>query len=385
VKNPHFLRILLILLSLRAIAQPIELNQTCRLPLIIGESSGLEIDSARNFWSHNDSGGNPEIYQFDSTGTLLHTIRIQNQVNIDWEDLTLAPDGRIFIADIGNNNGNRKNLRVLVVHPGVLDNDLILLTANQISFSYTEQLSFPPSPQDHHFDAESIVFFKDSLFLFTKNRSEPFNGKTYIYGMPASPGDYKLSRIGELFIASDPINGRITAADYDPFSDNLVLLSSTGIYQFKVKNNIRQPVYKGFMPFGHISQKEGLCIRDSCVFFVSDELVTGFGGGNLYQGNQCGKTTSIPQFSEANPVIMAFTHKGFMIQFPETFQPIPPEGVLMAWTSDGRMLCNQQFKTTGHLTSLPFEGILPGQMIIVSLISQGKAYRKIIISTDQSD
>ena len=45
----------------------------------------------------------------------------------------------------------------------------------KIEFEYPEQSKFPPKKKDRHFDAESILYFKNHLYIFTKSRVSKFN------------------------------------------------------------------------------------------------------------------------------------------------------------------------------------------------------------------
>jgi hypothetical protein len=66
------------------------------------ESSGLEYCRGK-LWSHNDSGGQPQIYSIDpATGAILQTITLKGITNVDWEDLT-ADGYYLYIGDVGNN------------------------------------------------------------------------------------------------------------------------------------------------------------------------------------------------------------------------------------------------------------------------------------------
>jgi sugar lactone lactonase YvrE len=107
----------LIILSLfnfqNLFSQSLNENVINNLPSVLNESSGLERDAEGNFWSHNDSGGDPELYHFSEDGTLLHTLRISNGENIDWEDIALTSDGRLLIGDFGNNSNDREDSRPL--------------------------------------------------------------------------------------------------------------------------------------------------------------------------------------------------------------------------------------------------------------------------------
>ncbi|MDZ7846785.1 MAG: hypothetical protein U5L96_08435 [Owenweeksia sp.] len=73
-----------------------------------------------------------------------------------------------------------------------------LWEAGEIDFSYAPQKSFPPEKAKRNFDLEAMVYANDSLFLFTKNRTQPFSGYTYLYAMPAKPGTYQLSPIDSI-------------------------------------------------------------------------------------------------------------------------------------------------------------------------------------------
>ena len=105
------------------------------LPSVLNESSGLERDDQGTFWSHNDSGGEPELYHFSESGTLLHTVKISNVENIDWEDITLASNGRMFIGDFGNNSNDREDLKIYIVNINNLSPGMNVRSASTINFS----------------------------------------------------------------------------------------------------------------------------------------------------------------------------------------------------------------------------------------------------------
>jgi hypothetical protein len=77
----------------------------------LDESSGL-IFYNNTIITHNDSGNQANLYEIDaSTGTITRTVTITNATNVDWEDI--AQDASyIYIADIGNNYGNRTDLKI---------------------------------------------------------------------------------------------------------------------------------------------------------------------------------------------------------------------------------------------------------------------------------
>jgi hypothetical protein len=260
------------------------------LPAIINESSGLERDEEGNFWSHNDSGGEPELYHFSESGTLLHTVKISNAENIDWEDITLASNGKMFIGDFGNNGNDREDLKILIVNINNLNPGFNLRSASTINFSYAEQTAFPPNDTKKNFDAEAMVYKNDSIFIFTKNRTQPFDGKCYQYYLPAIPGNYQTSRSDTLYITGSDTESRVVGADFDTITNKLALLTSTKVLIFEpnTSNTLlsNTPTLKSFV---NITQKEGICWGDSCKLYFTDEYIESLSiGGKLYNAELCG-------------------------------------------------------------------------------------------------
>ena len=120
------------------------------LPKIINETSGLEFYN-NNFITHNDSGGEPSLYVFNEMGEVIETIGLDKNPyfeieNNDWEDIT-NDNEYLFVADTGNNFGNRDNLNIIRVSKGT-----DLMVDGIIEISYSDQESFFPRPK-HKYDA----------------------------------------------------------------------------------------------------------------------------------------------------------------------------------------------------------------------------------------
>jgi len=78
------------------------------------ESSGF--DQSRKvtgrFWSHNDSTGGALLYVMDATGKpLSDPIPVEGATNTDWEDLAIDAQGRMWIAEVGNNATYRQDTK----------------------------------------------------------------------------------------------------------------------------------------------------------------------------------------------------------------------------------------------------------------------------------
>lgn len=186
------------------------------LPDKVDETSGL-IYLNGYVWTFNDSGGEPEIYKIDNkSGKIIQTVRITNGENFDWEDIT-QDENFIYIGDFGNNWGTRKDLKIYkIAINDINDKKKNQLNAEIIEFSYTDQISFKKNNRGHNYDCESVISYKDSLIIFSKNWE---NGRTRMYKLPKTPGDYKVSPIDNF-----KANGLVTGADYNNETGELILI-----------------------------------------------------------------------------------------------------------------------------------------------------------------
>ena len=186
------------------------------LPNELKESSGLcYTDGA--LWSFGDSGNRNAIYKIDTaTGAILQTVTIGNYLDIDWEDITADAD-YIYIGDVGNNLGFRKDLKILRIKKSDLTSNAAQLSvhADAINYSYTDQRDFSFNTSTN-FDCEALTAIGDSLYLFSKDAVDSF---TRCYSLTKQPGTYAVSPI-----ATFNIQGRITAAAYNNNTKELALL-----------------------------------------------------------------------------------------------------------------------------------------------------------------
>ena len=174
------------------------------LPIEVKETSGLLFLDGKII-THNDSGNAPNLYELDSlSGAILRTVTISNATNIDWEDLA-ENDTHIFIADIGNNNGNRNDLKIFKILKSDFKNNTAV-SAEIISYSYEDQTDFSKQPNSSNFDAEGIVIYGNDLLVFTKNWAD---FKTNVYKIPLTSGNYIATKV-----SAANVEGLITSAIY---------------------------------------------------------------------------------------------------------------------------------------------------------------------------
>ncbi|CAA6808256.1 MAG: Unknown protein [uncultured Sulfurovum sp.] len=186
-----------------------------KLPNTIKETSGL-IKLDNRLWTFNDSGGKATLYQIDETnGQIVNTLNIQNAHNTDWEDIAYD-DNYVYIGDIGNNRGNRKDLRVYKIPRTALGTQKNVL-AEIIHFTYSDQKEFSSKPQKNNYDCEAMIAYNGNLYLFSKNWQ---NQKTRLYELSGHAGKHEAK-----YLSTFNIQGLVTGASINK-ELNILLLST---------------------------------------------------------------------------------------------------------------------------------------------------------------
>ena len=248
----------LLLITAFSFAQKIKVRTVSLLPNIVWETSGLVAGTNNSVWTHNDSGGKPILYKLDDKGEIIRKLYIKGVKNIDWEDLANDYKGNVYIADIGNNLNKRKNLQILKIpHPDSLDTDSV--RPKIIRFNYENQKQFPPNKTKLNFDAEALIAYEDSLYIFTKNRTKPYSKYTYIYAIPNKEGKYIAVLKDSLFLPkTKKLHSWVTSATRHPKQDIVILISHKKAW---IINNFRNKKERKLIRAkisGIYSQKEAI-------------------------------------------------------------------------------------------------------------------------------
>jgi len=251
------------------------------LPSTLDEVSGIEIlPNSKLLWMLNDGKNPSEIYGLNPKGKIKKVIKI-NAKNHDWEELTSDKKGNIYIGDFGNNLNKRKNLSILKVNKDSLNNKG-KIDIERITFHYPNQKKFPPKQSKMHFDCEAFFHYNDSLYLFTKSREKNKYGKTNLYKIPATQGDYEAQFIAS-FKTCNELPCWITAADINDDNTQVALLTLDAAWiftEFSGDNFFSGTSTK--YAFNFNSQKEGLCFKNDSTLYITDERTYGR-GRNLYE------------------------------------------------------------------------------------------------------
>jgi hypothetical protein len=172
------------------------------LPDVLSETSGLAVSRTQPgvLWSHNDSGGGPNLYAIDGSGRLLAIVPVTGAMARDWEDIASGPcpaslpattppadtavtsdtSGRgpatcLYLADTGDNERVRQTVTVYVVReprvaPGA---DPPPVPARSFSYRY------PREPED----TEALAVTPDGdVTIVSKGRT----GTIDFFGVPAA-------------------------------------------------------------------------------------------------------------------------------------------------------------------------------------------------------
>ncbi len=240
------------------------------LPEAIFETSGL-IFYNNKIVTHNDSGNTAQLFELDTTSLqITRTITITNAVNIDWEDIA-QDDTYIYIGEIGNNNGNRRDLAVYRILKSEYDTSNSV-EAEKIEYSYSDQTDFTPSTNSD-WDAEALFVLNDQLVILTKQWQS--NG-TVAYGIPKTPGIYIASKIGEY-----AVNGLVTGASFNPITQVLYLIGYSKFllpFVIRAENLAANNIFSGTVEKKELNlgflQAEGITFTDENHYLLSSEKFT---------------------------------------------------------------------------------------------------------------
>ncbi len=258
--------------------EPYSIKRSGTVDKALGEISGWVFVNDSTLIAHNDSGNDPLLYVLNLDGTIRHTARINGVRNSDLEDIAADDKGNIYVGDIGNNANNRKDLAIYKLRIANVLSDSVV-TSSPIFFSYAEQQAFPPANDQLYYDAEAFIYDNDSLWVFTKCRTKPFDGKCLVYGFPAKQGTYQPTKHSFIETGKSTwLKDAVTAADFH--NDTLYLLTYNRLLICDFNN--RKPVLKTTVQMQPLSQKEALAVNSKSVVYIADERVKLLGGGTIF-------------------------------------------------------------------------------------------------------
>ncbi len=248
------------------------------------------------WWVHNDSGDKARLFAINAQGQPIMPawrrdkfftqqfeegkepwpgIEMLNSSNVDWEDIAID-DGRLYIADMGNNGNARRDLGFYVVNepnPTAIDRG-----ARPISFipvAYPDQQATPP--RDWRFDCEAVFVHEGRLYLLTKYRADRRWDKitygTSLYRLDTTRTD----EVNILTLVSSTDDLRIipTAADLSPDGQRLAVLSYDGVWIFEAEDGsddwLAGKSWRLKLPPHQLKQAEAICWDDATTLRIANE------------------------------------------------------------------------------------------------------------------
>jgi hypothetical protein len=246
----------------------IKVQKSIDLPSEIKETSGLFFWNDL-LWTHNDDKDN-FIYAIDTlSGKITNKIQLKSLTNFDWEEIK-QDKKYLYIGDIGNNYGNRRDLKIYrIKKENLFEGKFVYDT---ISFQYELQKEFKKNkPNSTDFDCEAFVILNDSIYLFTKEWTRV---KTSVYVLPNQPGKH----IAKFKTILD-VKGLITGATFIENKNKIILCGYSKtllpflflIYDFK-ETNFNQASRRKIeinLPFHQI---EGLEFVNDKLFLTNEKF-----------------------------------------------------------------------------------------------------------------
>lgn len=224
----------------------------------VPESSGLVPGpQPGTYFSFGDSGNSATLYLLNGSGKVTAQTSV-NAKNRDWESMTRDAQGTYFIGDCGNNNSDRRDLRILRFNPANPQQ------VGTIAFTYPDQTEFPPSKKARNFDCEATLWHDGNIWLFTKDQRERTSN---VYTVPDQPGTHTATRVTSLAIP-----GQVTDAALSPSGHRLVLLAREAL--FVLDGNTWADILKATprqMELTGAGQTEGAAFKDENTLLISTE------------------------------------------------------------------------------------------------------------------
>lgn len=263
------------------------------LPANLSESSGVIYYNGKII-THNDSGNPNELYEMVPTSsTITRTVTLSGATNVDWEDIT-QDDNYIYIGDIGNNSGDRTDLKIYKISKAAY-NASTSVSAETINFSYANQSDFTSNPQATPWDAETLISIDaNNLLIISKNWNTHV---AQAYLVSKTPGTYVLSPLASTLSDVTGNGDLITGGTYNPLTNIIFLIGYTS--NTSTLNVLRPFIYEcsGFSgsnvfsgtntrydisgpSLGNFSyeQTEGIAYADANTYYVTSEAFdTGYG------------------------------------------------------------------------------------------------------------
>lgn len=241
------------------------------LPAASKESSGL-VCTAQGFISVNDSGNPAELQLLDAQLRLQQIALPFN--NVDWEALT--SDGHdLYIADTGNNSGQRDELQIHRVRSQ--QGTTVPTAGSSLRLRYADYPAQPPAAYQHDFDAEALAYADGSLWLFSKSWrsgiSQVYQIDPNLAGVQTLKAQAQIAGLPGLVTDAVylPELKRFVLTGYQNYLHQLFRFALEGQYDAFVAITDRQFNLLQVIPLPEAGQLEAICARGNEIWLSQEQ------------------------------------------------------------------------------------------------------------------
>ncbi len=264
----------------------------------IDEASGI-VASRMNedvFYTLNDSGGDPAVYAFNSTGEHLGIYTLDGVTNRDWEDIAIGGgpgyQQYIYVGDIGDNNNQYDTKYIYRFEEPFVSSNQAPVTET-IFDAETISVQYPTA----NYDAETLMHdpLTNDLYIVTKRlQASPVgHDKIYRAEFPQSTTQtIVMEDVGDLSYppSLDPYGGAYhgaTGGEISPLGDEILIKTYTNVYHWKRQQN--QTLAETFQnDYSSVTytlepQGEAICWEPYCNgYFTTSEEPASYYPAHLY-------------------------------------------------------------------------------------------------------
>jgi len=235
----------------------------------INEASGIIASriSEGVLWTHNDSGGEPEVYAISNEGFILSAVKINgiqhpaskttSIINRDWEEIAIGPGPKdetdyLYIGDIGDNNAIHGTYFIYRIEEPYIEVDqdsshITIQNAETIAYKY----------EDGARDAETMFVDPNSGDIYIVSKREDSVG-VYRIEYPHSTSEVLTAQK----VATLPFTSAV-AGDISPEGDEIIIKNYLQIFYWTVgeDESIETALQRtpAILPYSPEPQGEAVC------------------------------------------------------------------------------------------------------------------------------
>lgn len=208
------------------------------------------------FWTHTDGGGPKKqiLFAVRRSGQPVKEFRVVGAALQDWEDLAIDDAGQLYLADLGNNHGQREEVAVYAVEEPDPTG-----FGSTVPVARAWRLRFPEQP----FDSEALFIWQDYGYVLSKVTDDR-RAELYRFALTNTEPVQVLQWVARL-----PIESPVTGADISADGQRLAVVAKAGAWLFEIAGD---PTRAGRAPWRRARFKDQRI--EGCCFVAEGLLVT---------------------------------------------------------------------------------------------------------------